>query len=486
MVSEKEEKDMKRIIIAMLTLALLLACVPTPEEEPVIHKNEGNLEQQIAATPVPAYQTDTVEAVSGSAPDDVPQENTLRKAVGAPETLQEQFDGEAVGAHLYIEIDAAVDVPNVEKVPVLRGEVGREPEQVAERLTALLLGDGPYIRPGHNERAQLQAEMEFYQRWIEALNDRPYGPAADYAQIREDLQYNLDVLAQCYRDASDENDSPDRPWTGTFADAKEAFSISNGTCGFGLIAGGERFSYGARAGGYTSNWPERNRGPRNAEEETALGNAVAFANSLGYTRVIGWAISDDDEGYRIYYHSETGFDSGYKQFSLLPVYEGIPVYPYQTFSGSDTGKQAAGVHYDKDLQQEEVFGTLYNGEVVKLQWVCPFTVTGVESENVPLLPFDRVMELFRQHIFRSVYLDSGHGMTYRITDIRLSYMRVKKQNSSSYYLLPVWDFIGYQIHEWDSGRSVGETDYSRILYKNLSILTINAVDGSIVSRDLGY
>ena len=171
----------------------------------------------------------------------------------------------------------------------------------------------------------------------------------------------------------------------------------------------------------------------------------------------------------------------------MPVYEGIPVYPYTTFSGTDTGRQAAGVHYAKDLQQEEVFGTLYNGTVVKLQWNCPFTVTGVENDNVPLLSFDRIMELFREQVFRGIYLDSGSNMTYHITDIRLSYMRVKKQNSDSYYLLPVWDFIGYQIYyDWDSGRTVGEINFSRVHYRDLSILTINAVDGSIINRDLGY
>ena len=477
---------MKRILAILFATILFCACVPTPEEEPVIHKNEGTLEQQLAATPVPEYQTDTVEAMGGNTLDNVPKENTLRKVVGAPETLTESFDGQAVGAHLYIEIDATVDVPNVEKVPVLRGQVGYEPDKAAERLTKLLIGDGPYICPGYNERARLQAQMEFYQRWIEALNNQPYGPNADYEQIREHLQYNLDVNAQVYRDSTGENDYPDTPWAGSFADAKEAFSISNGTRSFGFARNGEIFSYSAVGGVSANDRIEKNRNPRNEEERKVLENAVAFANSLGWARVVAQSINDDDETYRILYSSETGFESGSKHFSLLPVYEGIPVYPYSTFSGTDTGKQAAGVHYDKDLEQEEIFGTTYEGTVVRMQWNCPFTVTGVENENVPLLSFDRIMELFRQYIFRSVYLDSKHDMTYHITDIRLSYMRVKVQNSDSYYLLPVWDFIGYQIYDFDSGRTEGEINTTRTMWKNLSILTINAVDGSIIDRNLGY
>lgn len=476
---------MKRMTVVLLCLCLLLACVPTPETEPVIHKNEGNLEQQLSATPVPGYETDTDE-ISLHGAGEQPKENTLRIALGAPETLTERFDGQAVGAHLYIEIDAAVDVPNVENVPVLRGQVGYEPDKAAERLTKLLIGDGPYIHPGYNDRARLQAQMEFYQRWIEALNNQPYGPNADYEQIREHLQQRLDVNARVYRDSTGENDYPDSPWTGSFADAKEAFSIGNGTCSFGFARNGEVFTYSAVGGVSANNRIEKNRTPRNEAERKVLENAVAFANSLGWARVIAQSINDDDETYRILYGSETGFESGSKHFSLLPVYEGIPVYPYSTFSGTDTGKQAAGVHYDKDLEQEEIFGTAYEGTVVRLQWNCPFTVTGVENENVPLLSFDRIMELFRQQIFRSIYLDSGHDMTYHITDIRLSYMRVKKQNSEGYYLLPVWDFIGYQIYDFDSGRSIGEINISRAFWSNHSILTINAVDGSILDRNLGY
>ena len=47
-----------------------------------------------------------------------------------------------------------------------------------------------------------------------------------------------------------------------------------------------------------------------------------------------------------------------------------------------------------------------------------------------------------------------------VHSIRFSYMRVKKADSPDYWLLPVWDFD--------------------------DILTVNAVDGSIVNRSAGY
>ena len=226
------------------------------------------------------------------------------------------------------------------------------------------------------------------------------------------------------------------------------------------------------------------RGPRDEEEERDLQNAADFANALGCAQVIPQYINDADEDTRVRCQVETGFDSGYKHFTLLPVYEGIPVYPYTTMYGSDTGRQAAGIPFARNLEQEEIFGTLYNGEVVKLQWNSPFTVLSVENENVPLLSFERIMEIFKRQVFMSVYCDQGHPITYKITAIQFSYMRVQIKDSDDYYLLPVWDFTGYMIHDWQM--SPGDMAVARGFFHSMSILTINAVDGSVLDRFLGY
>ena len=206
---------MRKTCIFILSFVLVFTgCLPTPTEEAVIHKNEGTLEQQLAATAAPAYRVEvpavTAEASQANAPAGTgnpespePRQNGLRLTLGAPERVQDSFDGQAVGDRLYIQMDAAVEVPNVERVPVLRGRVGYAPEQAAERITKLLLGDGPYLLPGHSERAYNQLFMEYYQKWIEALDEKPYGPAADYDRIRENLQQNFDANAESAQPALD-------------------------------------------------------------------------------------------------------------------------------------------------------------------------------------------------------------------------------------------------------------------------------------------
>ena len=54
---------MKRIIILCLLLALLLACVPTPEQEFVVNKGDGVLTQKIADSPAEEKRFDAPSRV---------------------------------------------------------------------------------------------------------------------------------------------------------------------------------------------------------------------------------------------------------------------------------------------------------------------------------------------------------------------------------------------------------------------------------------
>ena len=151
--------------------------------------------------------------------------------------------------------------------------------------------------------------------------------------------------------------------------------------------------------------------------------------------------------------------------------------------------QAAGVDlYSEPAFPETVEINVRGGKVISVCWNNVTEVTGTENENVALLPFSEIMRIFRKQIFRSIYLDPDSGSeqdtrhAMKITRICFSYMRVKKQDGNGeYYLLPVWDFMcavnnpglygRFEEQEWLSQRSV---------------LTINAIDGSIIDRNIGY
>ena len=64
-------------------------------------------------------------------------------------------------------------------------------------------------------------------------------------------------------------------------------------------------------------------------------------------------------------------------------------------------------------------------------------------------------------------------------------MRVKKQDGNGEsYLLPVWDFIGY-IYDADRPQD-RDSIVALNAYAAQSLLTVNAIDGSVIDRLIGY
>ena len=93
---------MKRTIAILTALLLLTACQPTPEADVVVNKTEGRLEELLVATPE-----------ASPAP-----EVKLKVRVNAPESVREDLSGHVYGGQLIVHIDAAVEVPEVSRVPV--------------------------------------------------------------------------------------------------------------------------------------------------------------------------------------------------------------------------------------------------------------------------------------------------------------------------------------------------------------------------------
>ncbi len=67
----------------------------------------------------------------------------------------------------------------------------------------------------------------------------------------------------------------------------------------------------------------------------------------------------------------------------------------------------------------------------------------------------------------------------QISRVRLNLMRIKaKNNATSGLLVPVWDFYGTQVF--------GDGEVHVVPLEETIVLTINAIDGSMIDRELGY
>ena len=131
---------------------------------------------------------------------------------------------------------------------------------------------------------------------------------------------------------------------------------------------------------------------------------------------------------------------------------------------------------------ESIIMDITDNGVEHFDWSSPFAIQGEPKELGALMPFEQIKERFRTFMMAAnTDIVGGWVEEVHIDEIRLGWMLVaKKDSSTELRVIPVWDFFGYNVVKDPSGRSKreGEAGYSQ--------LTINAVDGSIINRVVGY
>lgn len=130
------------------------------------------------------------------------------------------------------------------------------------------------------------------------------------------------------------------------------------------------------------------------------------------------------------------------------------------------------------------------------KWVETFSVGKTEVqvdadyEKIPMKSLPEIQERFRQHMELEWAYDTDSAIkssTLKIERVTLGMMRtILKDGDGSHVMLPVWDFFGSLKEVYPDGiLASGRTSIKSELSTS-SFLTINAVDGSIVNRNLGY
>lgn len=105
-----------------------------------------------------------------------------------------------------------------------------------------------------------------------------------------------------------------------------------------------------------------------------------------------------------------------------------------------------------------------------------------ELDMVELLPFEQISEIaFALLPLKYASFERDHiAVNLYVNELQLGYMFVMSRNQPEYYeLIPVWDFYGYEVYESRNGKTVYEDAYT-------SLLTINAIDGTVIDRAYGY
>ena len=129
------------------------------------------------------------------------------------------------------------------------------------------------------------------------------------------------------------------------------------------------------------------------------------------------------------------------------------------------------------LPYEELELYVTQDGIARADWGHAIEVTAMLSEDCELLTFEQIMDIFATVAPLSIQSMEGEGNnTLSINRAVLGYMCLQERGKpTSYRLVPVWDFYGV--------RTFAREHYD---FHNWSYLTINAIDGTIIDRDLGY
>lgn len=135
----------------------------------------------------------------------------------------------------------------------------------------------------------------------------------------------------------------------------------------------------------------------------------------------------------------------------------------------------------KDWPTECIEFRINDKGVVGFDYSAPLELTETVVEKASLKTFDEIKSIFEQmapviNAFGEVEGERLYNSV-KIDRVKLGYVRVSEADSyDTGLLVPAWDFFG-----------VSEDPYSGEESQNYqSFLTINAIDGSVIDRSLGY
>ncbi len=212
--------------------------------------------------------------------------------------------------------------------------------------------------------------------------------------------------------------------------------------------------------------------------EEARAKAEELIKALGFQ---DFAVAGEEYCY-VYSFDEASDENsvvqtGYQVY-FTRVLDGIPV--------TYTHEMGTTVEDETPSWPYETISVAYgeNG-LLDFLWTDPYNVEQAGEETVFLLPFSDIQAVFEKMIVekhRDWYEESNVEIFYDINEVRLGYMRVmEKGNPMEGTMIPVWDFFGSEtmVFQGEEEKPISDSAYE-------SLLTVNAMDGTVIDRGLGY
>lgn len=448
----------------------------------------------------------------GAAQTNTPAETSVNQAMlleksAQPQesayTFPEKFTGDWTGQEgkLTIHADAQVVAELGTALPTATVEP-REftQEDVDNLLKVFLKGEPLYGYTQTKQECQDSIDYANSDKWHgdpdapeqtpEELEERRQGIIAYYTEKMKTAPEEKPVIHGFY-----DSDEPNEvSGTATVDGIKWCVSIWNNLGDFFTNASIIREDYKYRD--YDIPLPEASK-----EEAVAQGNALM--QELGFDNFVlvdaqQWSpqLPKDNGVWRLYYApSVNGFPvSGARQDTTQThdgtVYQDCQYWYYA--ASEETNPDTVS------WKLESIYLDVGKDGILSFNWTAPSTQPVVQQPQSALLPFEEIASIANTMLPEVIVgpkgtpltqLDQYNGfdtrMDVNITKVSLSLMRIRDKGSLQGTIVPVWDFWG--TSDWyDAEPNAYGYQEKGMNYEFQPMLTLNAVDGTVVNRQLGY
>ena len=447
----------------------------------------------------------------GAAQTNTPAETSVNQAMlleksAQPQesayTFPEKFTGDWTGQEgkLTIHADAQVVAELGTALPTATVEPREFNQEDVDNLLKVFLKGEPLY--SHVQTIQeLQGHLDYINSpdWTSDPG-KPSDPASLEARRKELNAWYTAEIAKAPEEKPilhGFSDSDDPKWIGgtaTVDGIKWEVSIRNDIDGGWTAAYIERTDYKYRD--YSIQLPDASK-----EESIARGNALMQALGLQnfvLTDAQQWSVElpGDNGIWRLYYApTVNGFPIAGARQDITQTHDGTVYQDYQYWDyACKDSENPDTVSWDL----ENILLDVGKNGVLRFAWTAPSTKPVVRQAESTLLPFEEIASIANTMLPEVIVgpketpltqLDQYNGFDTRmdvdITKVSLSLMRIRDKGSLQGTIVPVWDFWG--TSDWyDAEPNVYGYQEKGMSYDFQPMLTLNAVDGTVVDRQLGY
>lgn len=224
------------------------------------------------------------------------------------------------------------------------------------------------------------------------------------------------------------------------------------------------------------------------EEAIAQGDTLMQALGLDAMQLDDAQEGDNGEWQLCYMPSANGFCLPSIRQDVVETHEGEKISHFQYFTYHASEETNAD---SVSWPMESVWVDVGKDGILSFTWDSPSGETIVKEEQTALLPFEEIASIADTMLPVVIVGPKGHSlvdldringfdtkMDVEITKVSLTLMRIRDKGSLQGTIVPVWDFWGTS-----SWYRADEQPHS---YDTQPMLTLNAIDGTVVSRELGY